>query len=73
MNNFAKIVSADKMSALLPHVVALGKDQYSTVRCTFTFYISVCWRNIKKYASSHFKGPMLSNNTAFNQRFNERW
>jgi serine/threonine-protein phosphatase 2A regulatory subunit A len=30
---FAKIVSADKMSALLPHVVALGKDQLAIIRC----------------------------------------
>jgi len=32
------MVSSDKMSALLPHVVALGKDQLSIVRCKLFFY-----------------------------------
>lgn len=35
LSSFAKIVSSDKMSALLAPVVALGKDQLSIVRCNY--------------------------------------
>lgn len=34
MSNFIKIVSKEKVSYLLPHVTALGKDQLAIVRGT---------------------------------------
>lgn len=49
MSSFAKIVAADKMSALLPHVVALGKDQLASVRCKFfikSAYVGVILKNM---------------------------
>lgn len=33
LSSFAKIVSPDKISVLLPQVIALGKDHLALVRC----------------------------------------
>jgi hypothetical protein len=35
LSNFIKIVSAEKVSFLLPQVVGLGKDALAIVRCNF--------------------------------------
>lgn len=35
LSSFVKIVSEDKMTVLLPRVIALGKDQLAIVRCNF--------------------------------------
>jgi serine/threonine-protein phosphatase 2A regulatory subunit A len=36
LSGFIKIVSADKISVLIPQVLGLGKDPMSIVRCKFT-------------------------------------
>jgi hypothetical protein len=69
---FAKIVSADKMSALLPHVLALGKDPLASVRCKFDFNLSPCGRNSEKHVAFSFKRPMLPNNPTVDQGLDER-
>lgn len=71
LSNFVKIVAADKISLLLPQVLALGKDQLATVRCTFSSYFSLCWRYFEEHAGIDFEGSVLSISSAFNQRFNE--
>ena len=40
LSNFVKIVSAEKISYLLPQVTALGKDTMAIVRGTISIYIS---------------------------------
>jgi hypothetical protein len=35
LSNFIKIVSPDKISVLIPQIIALGKDSLGIVRCIF--------------------------------------
>ena len=39
LSDFIKIISPDKMSVLIPQVMALGKDPLAIVRCIFFLII----------------------------------
>ena len=49
---FVKIVAADKISALLPQVLSLGKDQLATVRCNFYYYLAYVGGILKNMLAS---------------------
>lgn len=60
------------MPVLLPHVIALGKDQLAIVRCKCLFNkISVCWRDIEEYATGDIEGSVLFHCVAVDQGSDE--